>query len=115
MRNCAGAILMLAGTAGSCLAQDDRPPPSVTPEQREAVSDKRAAEIKAVLREGRKRQDAIDASYRALMARWSLAVCIGCEPAGRRPRILHTYPLRVLAGFSAVEDDARERRGRIPL
>lgn len=115
MRNCIGAIVLLIGTAAPCLAQDDRPPSSVTPEQREAVSDRKAAEIRAASRKAERRQDAIDASYRALMARWALAVCIGCEPRARTVRILHTYPLRVLAGYAAAEDDARERRGRVPL
>jgi hypothetical protein len=115
MRNSFGALFILVGTAGPCLAQDDKPSSSVTPEQREAVSDERAAEIRAQLREGRKRQDAINASYRALMTRWSLAFCIGCEARPYKGRILHTYPLRVLAGIPATEDDARERRGRVPL
>ena len=115
MRSSVVAVVLLLGTALSCHAQDDKPPSSVTPEQRDAVSDRKAAEVKAASRVGRKRQDAIDASYRTLMARWAVAVCIGREPVAHRGRILHTYPLRVLAGFSAAEDDARERRGRVPL
>ncbi|WP_147077550.1 hypothetical protein [Methylobacterium haplocladii] len=79
------------------------------------MSDERAAEIRAAAREGRKRQDAINTGYRALMTRWSLAFCIGCEARPYRGRILHTYPLRVLAGIPALDDDARERRGRVPL
>ena len=85
--------------------------PSVTPEQRKSVSDQKAAEVKALIAEARKRQEVIDRQNTDLWSRWTYAVCVGCGPNPKRLRVVHTHPHRVLKGVPAAEDDMRELRG----
>ena len=80
---------------------------SVAPAQRKSVSDERAVEIKALIEQGIKRQEALEKRNTNVMARWGYAVCIGCGPRPKDFRSVYTHPLRVLAGFVAADDDAR--------
>ncbi|GJE27213.1 hypothetical protein [Methylobacterium organophilum] len=111
MRLLITTVLFFAAFARPSLAQDPQDAPSVTPEQRRSVSDERAAEIRAVLAQARKRQESVDRQNTDLWARWTHAVCIGCDPTPKGLRIVHTYPHRVLKGIPAAEDDRRERLG----
>ncbi|WP_019903875.1 hypothetical protein [Methylobacterium sp. 77] len=109
-------LLAVAGVLSSpCRAEPGQNPPSVTAQQRRAVSDERAAEIKAAIAEARKRQDGIDRQNTSLWLRWTYAVCIGCGPIPNGFRTVRTHPLRVLSGIPAAMDDARERRRLRPI
>ena len=102
--------LVLSFAASPSLSQGSPPGSSITKEQREAVSDARAAETKRLIAKARKQQALIDQRNTDLWARWTFAVCIGCSPRAKGLRIVQTNPLRVLAGIPAAEDDARQRR-----
>ncbi|GJE15427.1 hypothetical protein [Methylobacterium marchantiae] len=122
MRSIVGLFAVATLVSSPCCAEpaQDRPsvaaPPSVAPsstvtaQQRRAVSDERAAEIRAVIAEARKRQDGIDHQNTNLWLRWTYAVCLGCGPMPRAFRPVRTNPLRVLVGIPAAMDDARDRR-----
>lgn len=86
--------------------------PSAKPEAQE--NERKSAEIKAATDRARARQRVTDQRNNALWERWIYAVCIGCGWVPRDVRIVHTHPLRVLAGIPAADDDARERGGRPP-
>ncbi|KQT46787.1 hypothetical protein ASG52_13890 [Methylobacterium sp. Leaf456] len=105
--------IVIGGTAfgGPAFAQGGQDAPSVTPQQRESVSNEKAKQIRILIAEARKRQQAVDRRNTDLWVRWTYAVCIGCGPTPKSLRIVHTYPLRVLTGTPAAMDDARERRG----
>lgn len=94
------------------IAAQELQKPSVTDQQREAVGDKKAAEIRALIEKARIRQQAIDRQNENLWARWTYAVCIGCGPVSGKIRTVRTNPLRVLMGIPAAEDDARWGRGK---
>lgn len=111
MRDLVLSIGVLAAASAPCFAQSGQSPSIVTPEQRRAVSNEKAAEVKTNLDVAKKRQIALDSRTTDLWVRWTHAVCIGCGPTPNRLRIVHTYPRRVLQGIPAALDDMRERRG----
>lgn len=63
--------------------QDAEAPSVVMPEQRATASDEWAAQVKAMMTTGRKRQEAIDRQNMDLWARWTHAVCRGDSDAVR--------------------------------
>lgn len=95
---------------GPVVAQE-RQRPSVTDQQKKAVSDEKAAEIRVLIAKARARQQAIDRQNERLWTRWSYAICIGCGPVSGKMRTVRTNPIRVLMGIPAAEDDARDQRG----
>lgn len=107
MRSAFVAAALLVVQASVVQAQGGEGSSSVTPEQRRAVSDERAAEIKRQVSHAKQRQERFERQNTDLWSRWTNAVCIGCEPPRRRQRIVYTNPLRVLAGIPAAEDDDR--------
>lgn len=94
------------------LSQESTERPSITQEQRDSVSDKRTEEIKKAIEVARKRQDDVDRRNTKLWERWTFAVCIGCNPAPARLKVVHTNPHRGLMGIPAALDDERNRRGQ---
>ena len=110
MRLVFGIFVGLSILSSPCIAQPWQNQPTVTARQREAVSEERAAEVRAAIAEARKRQDRIDRENTNLWLRWTYAVCIGCGPMPRTFRPVHTHPLRVLSGVPAALDDERDRR-----
>jgi hypothetical protein len=106
------ALLTLSRPA---MAQDNTPQqsPSVTPEAQ--AEQKKIAEARAVTERALARQRVTDRRNNMLWERWTYAVCIGCGWVPRHLRVVHTYPLRVLAGIPAADDDVRERSGRLPI
>ncbi|GJE61594.1 hypothetical protein [Methylobacterium trifolii] len=112
MRICLGAMAFAALVA-PCSAQDGARLPSVTPEQRESVGEKRAEETRELFRRAKLRQGQIDRKNNALWTRWIFAVCVQCSITPKNVRIVYTNPIRVLAGIPAAMDDARRlRRGQ---
>jgi hypothetical protein len=90
-------------------AQDTPPSPPSAGDQHDPTSDANHAKLKSRIEAGRKKQEAANAKTTGLWTRWTYAVCIGCgvgEP--KNIRVVHTTPERVLAGYPAAEDDARE-------
>lgn len=108
MRIVFAALLLLVALVPATAQTSDQSRPA--PQQRQnPASDEKAAETKALVEAGRKRQDAENARTMKLWTRWTYAVCLGCslgEP--RHIRVVHTTPARVLAGIPAAQDDARE-------
>ena len=105
MRIC---IVVLAGTiiaSSPCRAETETSPSSVSPEQRRAVSDERAAETRRMIEAARQRQTTLDRQNTDLWTRWIYAVCIGCDAMRARVKVVHTNPSRVLAGVPAALDD----------
>lgn len=109
MRVIVGLWAALCVASPSCLAQPLPDRPGVTAGQRRAVSEERAAEVRAALARARVRQDAIDRHNTDLWRRWTYAVCLGCGPVPGAVRRVWTNPLRVLEGIPAALDDERAR------
>ena len=80
--------------------------------QESRTDDQKMAEIKALIARARARQRATDSRNTQVWARWNYAVCLGCGWAPKGVRVVHTHPLRVLAGIIAADDDARELAGK---
>ena len=96
----------------SAFAQDSGSnPPQVETKEKQAEK-RKADETQALMEQARARQRATDQRINAMWERWTYAICIGCGWVPRNVRIVHTYPLRVLAGIPAAVDDARERGPR---
>lgn len=110
MRSSFVALLLISVVCTPVAAQDvDRSPVNPGQQQDEAEAPARA-QTNALIEAGRRRQNAANARTTRLWTRWVYAVCIGCligEP--RVIRIVHTSPVRVLAGIPAADDDAREQ------
>ncbi len=107
-----GLILIsiaFVGFLSPAQAQHRQPRGDASQSNPDIMSDEKAAETKQLIEKGRQRQKGTDRHNSDLWGRWSYAVCIGCGWAPKNVRIVHTNPMRVLAGIPAAEDDARGR------
>lgn len=97
------------GSGTAALSQSEPQTRPTLPPTSDAASPEKAAELRRAIEQGQAEQRAVDERNTRIWRRWDFAVCIGCGPMPKGFRIVYTTPGRVLAGFTAADDDDRQR------
>lgn len=113
MRSFVLILVALFAFPSSASAQHSQPRRDPHEIKTDVNSDAKTEETKQLIARARERQNGIDRHNSDLWGRWVYAVCLGCGWTPKNVRIVHTNPVRVLAGIPAAEDDARDRSASI--